>query len=864
MIIAASQQNSPDDDNTTIEDILEKYSVGTEHAKKPILPPKDPSVLGPLRDVDFSSIQMRASNIINRKNNPVRKTTAKLSPTLIDSSTYQEMIRYIAAMLKLVNDTCQSIQQNLGYMIIEERATPLSLDCPGNISKQRKDLVRLFKLADEKYRTPPPKKSKETTIIEESDEDDDEDIPFLMPDEAIDISGTSLILENDEEVTGDEHDDNQEVRKNNKKRHTCCACSITSTNKPTATFTTVPFPVGKLCPNTSSNQVRKSYYKRKNQRKEYLRRLLLDENDPRVTLKVCDAHELYLDQLTYCWYDEQNAEKTSTDIIKLPIDPNNPNESLPKAPVKNNKGKRKRQDTNNNNQTVSHKICHFVNCCTKGSSGVSFLRLPPKPILKQNSDGSKPRNIERMKYAVRKSFYSECARRIGLKPSDQRKEIRICGRHVIEKIVKDVSFVDNKGNKRSIKTNMYVPCTEGVCMLASDANDKTTAFQRKNKGLSTDRFLSRQIESIRNEPSGDTMLLLSQLLEAQEGNIESINPNVAKAAGIISSKNRQSMKVEIPQVFAEKEEQSTVVRYTHLTTKMVKRTTGFSSVASFLAFIIIVNDADQKKIERRCTYLSWLEEWCVYLEAVWCKSCTRWIDLEARYNISPRTLRTIFDSKLAIHINCVMSWPRFVSYEEDKLYRKQKWSETYKQRRIIMWDNTNINFCFKPSSADVQRNTYSAYYAGNCAKGSVFIQPCGWMGTHDLWVGAVSDSLYMTRSGVLKMHTDYIDKYEETNKTAFTILLDKGYRITTVAWRSGGQFVLQPSFARSDYKFTSYETIRGAAVAHDRAANERAVRYSKICGYIKSGLRQNESTQRLSDVWIAWAFQCNFIYKPVL
>ena len=34
-------------------------------------------------------------------------------------------------------------------------------------------------------------------------------------------------------------------------------------------------------------------------------------------------------------------------------------------------------------------------------------------------------------------------------------------------------------------------------------------------------------------------------------------------------------------------------------------------------------------------------------------------------------------------------------------------------------------------------------YAQNCAKGAVFIQPCGWMGTYHLWSGAVSDTEYM-------------------------------------------------------------------------------------------------------------------------
>jgi hypothetical protein len=107
------------------------------------------------------------------------------------------------------------------------------------------------------------------------------------------------------------------------------------------------------------------------------------------------------------------------------------------------------------------------------------------------------------------------------------------------------------------------------------------------------------------------------------------------------------------------------------------------------------------------------------------------------------------------------------------------------------------------------------------------------MGTHDIWVGAVSDSEYMERSGVLTLHQKFVEKCGSHSSIPFTILLDKGYRINTIAWRTGGQFILQPHFSRSDQRFTGHETIRMAAIASDRAANERAVRYSKMCGYIR-------------------------------
>ena len=67
-----------------------------------------------------------------------------------------------------------------------------------------------------------------------------------------------------------------------------------------------------------------------------------------------------------------------------------------------------------------------------------------------------------------------------------------------------------------------------------------------------------------------------------------------------------------------------------------------------------------------------------------------------------------------------------------------------------MWDDTNIDFQFKPSGADEQRITYSHYYGGNVGKGGVFLQLCGWIGVEHLWVGATSDTHYQENSGIFK------------------------------------------------------------------------------------------------------------------
>ena len=68
--------------------------------------------------------------------------------------------------------------------------------------------------------------------------------------------------------------------------------------------------------------------------------------------------------------------------------------------------------------------------------------------------------------------------------------------------------------------------------------------------------------------------------------------------------------------------------------------------------------------------------------------------------------------------------------------------------RIIMWDNTNVDFMGKPTDADLQRLTYSLYYGRNVAKGGIFLELCGWLGGWELWLGAVSDSDYQESSPV--------------------------------------------------------------------------------------------------------------------
>ena len=198
--------------------------------------------------------------------------------------------------------------------------------------------------------------------------------------------------------------------------------------------------------------------------------------------------------------------------------------------------------------------------------------------------------------------------------------------------------------------------------------------------------------------------------------------------------------------------------------------------------------------------------------------------------------------------------------------RKEKWQKKYNGKRVIMWDDTNVNFDFKPSGAYEQRVTYSSYYASNCAKGGVFLQLGGWMGVEELWVGATSDTHYQQETGIFQNQELFAKEFDlvDGKVLPFCNIVDKGYRINLPAWRAGRQTVLQPMFARSDRTFTGLETVVSGSVASDRSGNERAVNRAKQSMILKRGLYKTGCPKHLSNVWLTWSFQSNFMFKSVL
>jgi DDE superfamily endonuclease len=920
LLKAASQQYKVMDEDTSLDTMLEKFLVGTEKIKKKrLMPQGHPKILKSIRTMDFSSAYKKAEQKIYGKKTSVntnnnqndnetvlisdieeQTTTQQQIPTFIPASTYQRIVKCIVAFHKCIRGyDIKMLEDSVGYDILQKRAYPISFEQPGKISTIKRHCLRLIELANTSDRST-KKRSNISKVSTNDDDNEDEDESSSTPEPRYESPTKAK----------------QKIKKQQPKvRRTCCVCSTTSINTPNATFTRVPYSqINPLDPD-SSNKVRKTYYHHKHKIHEFYHITGLKLNDKRVDKRICHLHPLVDKRLIYCWIDEKNERKRDVGLFSLPdmnatkqiqsdveevvlTDESEPNNNrvihdntLPQNETDDNNSivtdDNSINTTSSNDsstitrtnikQYINRRTCNFGKCRHAVHNGAKLRRIPKKPNWVSD------KNYDRMAFTVRKVHRNICLRRSGLCLNEKRNDIRICERHQTEKIKKDVEWLDNDGEPRICKTIMYIPTSDATRSIRSTEQNLSLqqTMIRPNKGLGTDRRLIRQVgmfrQSVfdsRGQAEGEATLLLTQVLEQSEGNTDQINPVVAQTMGLTNTTKPERLRVKFSRCTTMRrndgnddnmQETKRVVRLSDLNKIMIKAFTGFSTVMSFLSFIVIICEGSIEEMETTTTKLTWLEEWLLYFEAIWCKHSGRWLDLQLRYNVSPKLLRGVFDNKLNKHLRARKTWPSYVYHHEDLSIRKNGWNESYGHRRIIMWDNTSLPIC-QPSCAEAQRNTYSKYYAGNVAKGGVFIQPCGWIGTKELWAGAISDSEYMEKSGILQEHETYQKTIDNIGKS-FTIIVDKGYRINKPAWKMGKQFVLQPAFSRKSdvkFKFTALQSIRSAAIAADRSANERAVRLAKTSDYVSRGLLAHESSERLDNVWLAWGFQINFIYKPVL
>ena len=61
----------------------------------------------------------------------------------------------------------------------------------------------------------------------------------------------------------------------------------------------------------------------------------------------------------------------------------------------------------------------------------------------------------------------------------------------------------------------------------------------------------------------------------------------------------------------------------------------------------------------------------------------------------------------------------------------------------------------------------------------------------------------------------------------------------------------------------SASLLRATAVAVTRSGNERGVRRAKLSKFVTRGITggQGWDVNLICDVWEAWIFRCNFMYK---
>ena len=300
----------------------------------------------------------------------------------------------------------------------------------------------------------------------------------------------------------------------------------------------------------------------------------------------------------------------------------------------------------------------------------------------------------------------------------------------------------------------------------------------------------------------------------------------------------------------------------------IKRRTNFRSEKELISFVLIVCNGDWDVLTRTASgIMTWYEEWFFYFEFCWGRTLTRWEDAasEKNYGLNIEYLMYVFDEKVNLVLRARSSWSKYATLEEDISLRKEKWNSRYNNQRVVFWDNTNVKM-YKPSSASLQESTWSSYYNMNCAKGGVFIQLCGWVGTESLWTGGVGDSQYQSQSSIFREQNEFanLDRKQGEDLIPFINIYDKGYRCTEDAFREGGQITMQPDFAKSDRQFKRKETLSSAAIATDRSGNERGVRLAKECGYIKRGMYARTCPSRMDNVWLAWSFQCNFMNHNIL
>ncbi len=372
-----------------------------------------------------------------------------------------------------------------------------------------------------------------------------------------------------------------------------------------------------------------------------------------------------------------------------------------------------------------------------------------------------------------------------------------CEDHDFETVTKYKNFTYEGADHRRqyVLTGMMI----GASMKSSAVNYKTVS-----KGIARDRSLQKKIEDVSSkmmppsvyvkmaaihttllhelQPKGDgdretshklhknqvgmlksdlavTNIALQQVAEQTCTSSIPINPSIRKITGIrLEIGNAESVYIGkrcfvhtdmVKKQFARPCEKDPLIHHGTPNSE-VKRRTGFPSQKALLLYIFIVCNGDVDTIKHCLLSLTWYEECFMHFEYQWGRTPRRMEDVMAIFNVHYREANTIIKEKYEQEFIARQSWPLYTSYMEDLALRNNnKWGEKYSEECSVMWNMTNL-LAYAFLDTDLQRLTYSKYYGMNCFKGGVFVQPCGWMGTADLWPGTVTDLDYNRREGYLE------------------------------------------------------------------------------------------------------------------
>lgn len=511
----------------------------------------------------------------------------------------------------------------------------------------------------------------------------------------------------------------------------------------------------------------------------------------------------------------------------------------------------------------THRHCSFHNCkFTSGNSTCTFECIPTMPPKRDVKELLTKRLRDIKRYYRRVLQHKLACDRCLIKPG-QKGDFRICSNH--EKEFVSVRHVVERPGKKpvALKFTFVVPKAD-VKRKTNDSHDV----------MARDRLV---VQSLKNVPDDSlkelTMFAMTacdtiEVLKSKgEKDMQRLGQKVMDLLDIDDEGIADKLKFSSAAKIIDGKAGRKTIRSLNMDNDEIKMRTGFSNKKELLGYIAIVcNGSLLEMIKTKSSSLSWWEEWFLYEEFLWGRSWVNQTGLVKEYHLNSARKNDIIDAKLMIVLSCRASWPMYCTHDEDVSLRTDKWDGIIgTNERVIEHDATGFALQFKPSLAGSQKITFSRYFNGNSAKVDNAIQLCGWMRGSHMFVGAVSDSQYMLDNKIFEHQEEFqnADRVNDNDEVIpFTNILDRGYQLSLQAFRHGKQTVWQPDFQKKRRRFTGSETLRSASCASVRSGNERAMRKGKLSGFLRKGLRPGENPRRYDDVWLAWTFQCNFMYRP--